>query len=75
MTVNMNRMYSLTSAYCRHIAQATGLELSTLPLTNTGVGLFSISPPQETALRLALMEKTGFCHCFTFAKQRRFAGR
>lgn len=60
MTVNINRMYELTSAYCRHVAQATGGDLSKLPLTNTGVGLFSISPPQETALRLALMEANWF---------------
>lgn len=60
MTVNINRMYELTSAYCRHVAQATGGDLSKLPLTNTGVGLFSIIPPQETALRLALMEANWF---------------
>lgn len=61
----MNRLYALAQNYARQIGEASGADINTLPLTTNGIGKFSISPPQETALRLALMENNWFLPLIT----------
>ncbi|WP_427192612.1 phage major capsid protein, P2 family [Serratia marcescens] len=56
----MNKLYALTQAYARKIGEASGTDVKSLPLSTSGIGRFSISPPQETALRLALMDANWF---------------
>lgn len=61
----MNKLYELIQAYARKIGEASGANINALPLGANGIGRFSISPPQETALRLALMESNWFLPLIT----------
>ncbi|MBW5829172.1 phage major capsid protein, P2 family [Yersinia kristensenii] len=61
----MNKLYELTQNYARRIGEASGSNVNTLPLSTNGIGRFSISPPQESALRLALMEQGWFMPLIT----------
>ncbi|PVZ87915.1 phage major capsid protein, P2 family [Serratia sp. S1B] len=61
----MNRLYELIQAYARRIGEASGANVNSLPLGTNGIGRFSISPPQETSLRLALMESNWFLPLIT----------
>lgn len=61
----MNKLYSLIQNYARRIGEASGADIASLPLGPTGIGRFSISPPQETSLRLALMEANWFLPLIT----------
>ncbi|ALX92725.1 capsid protein [Serratia fonticola] len=63
--MSMNRIYELIHAYAKKIGEASGANINTLPLGTNGIGRFSISPPQETALRLALMESNWFLPMIT----------
>lgn len=63
--MTMNKLYELTQAYARKIGEASGANVNSLPLGTNGIGRFSISPPQETALRLALMESNWFLPLIT----------
>lgn len=63
--MSMNRLYELIHAYARKIGEASGANINSLPLGTNGIGRFSISPPQETALRLALMESNWFLPMIT----------
>ncbi|ENP2075034.1 P2 family phage major capsid protein [Klebsiella michiganensis] len=62
---DQNRFYQLIQAYARRIAEASGQDISNLPLSPNGIGRFAISPPQENALRLALMEANWFLPLIT----------
>lgn len=61
----MNKLYALTQAYARKIGEASGTDVKSLPLGANGIGRFSISPPQESALRLALMDSNWFLPLIT----------
>lgn len=61
----MNKLYELTQNYARRIGEASGSNINTLPISTNGIGRFSISAPQETALRLALMEQNWFLPLIT----------
>ncbi|EOI6869047.1 phage major capsid protein, P2 family [Yersinia enterocolitica] len=61
----MNKLYELTQNYARRIGEASGSNINTLPLSTNGIGRFSISAPQETSLRLALMEQNWFLPLIT----------
>lgn len=61
----MNKLYELTQAYAKKIGEASGANVNSLPIGTNGIGRFSISPPQETALRLALMESNWFLPLIT----------
>lgn len=63
--MSMNRLYELTQSYARKIGEASGANINSLPIGTNGIGRFSISPPQETALRLALMEANWFLPLIT----------
>ena len=65
MSPNQNKLYQLVQAYARHIGGASGLDESSLPYHQNGIGRFAISPPQETAIRLALMEQNWFLPLIT----------
>lgn len=61
----MNRLYALARHYARSLGEASGADINALPLSANGIGRFSISPPQENALRLALMEQNWFLPLLT----------
>ncbi|AJJ57990.1 phage major capsid protein, P2 family [Yersinia pseudotuberculosis] len=61
----MNKLYELAHNYARRIGEASGSNINSLPLGPTGIGKFSISAPQENALRLALMEQNWFLPLIT----------
>lgn len=65
MSFNQNRLNQLIQAYARRIGGASGMDEQSLPYHSRGIGQFSISPPQETALRLALMEENWFLPLLT----------
>ncbi|WP_145507685.1 phage major capsid protein, P2 family [Yersinia hibernica] len=63
--MSMNKLYELTQNYARRIGEASGSNVDALPISTNGIGRFSISPPQETALRLALMDENWFLPLIT----------
>lgn len=65
MSFDQNRLYQLIQAYARRIGEASGVDEKSLPYHRNGIGRFAISPPQETAIRLALMEQNWFLPLIT----------
>ncbi|HHQ6595627.1 TPA: phage major capsid protein, P2 family [Serratia fonticola] len=63
--MSMNKLYQLAHMYARRIAEASGADVNSLPLSTNGIGKFSISPPQENQLRLALMQSNWFLPLIT----------